>query len=645
MARNRIAPLKSITLPKLELMGAVIGAKLANYLLKNLNQNSMEVNFWTDSQIVLKWMNSRKTLKPFVTNRIKEIKTQVKSQTWRYVPTDSNPADLQTRGISAKAFFGNKLWMTGPLWLTDPVLWPQWETTVTDECTTLISLEDELDEESFNEKHLGISNIIDIEKYSNLRKLLRVTSYVLRFIQRCRSTRELNQRRKSQCEAESYIHLDEINKATFVWIKDIQQQEFHQELSAITKGRCLPTLVKQLKLYRDENQILRCKGRIDYSSLDDSAKYPVLLPKKHRFTDLIIMDIHKRSLPSGCSQTITEIRQSFWIPAIRQSVNHVLRKCIPCQKVVGQSFQLPDPPPLPKDRVSVCIPFSTAGVDYAGPLNVKVNRQTKKMYICLFTCATTRAVHLELVPDLSTETFVLTFRRFITNKGMPHTIYSDNGTTFLPAQRTIVDETGLNINWKFIPKGAPWHGGFWERLIRTTKTTLRKILGKTLVSEPTLRTILCETEATINDRPLTYVSSDINDPQPLIPSLLLNGRRSLPKYFCGPEKDHDEEADKNRLTDSFIRKQNLLTDLQQRWKHEYLTNLLEYHRDRGNNIQNLKVGDVVQIYENCPRVNWRLGLITELVKGKDHLSRSAKIRTSNGHVTSRPLSKLYPLEL
>lgn len=115
MARNRVAPLKSITLPKWELMGAVIGAKLANYLLENLNQNSMEVNFWTDSQIVLKWMNSRKTLKPFVSNRIKEVKTQVETQTWRYVPTDSNPADLQTRGISAKAFLGNKLWMTGPL--------------------------------------------------------------------------------------------------------------------------------------------------------------------------------------------------------------------------------------------------------------------------------------------------------------------------------------------------------------------------------------------------------------------------------------------------------------------------------------------------------------------------------------------------
>lgn len=144
-----------------------------------------------------------------------------------------------------------------------------------------MSLEDEVDEELFNEKHICFSNIIDIKTYSNIRKLLRVSSYVLRFIQRCRSTRKLNQRRKLHCKVESYIHLDEINKATLVWIKDIQKQTFHQELSAITIGRCLhvPTFVKQLKLYRDKNQVLSCKGNIDYSSLDDSAKYSVLVPR------------------------------------------------------------------------------------------------------------------------------------------------------------------------------------------------------------------------------------------------------------------------------------------------------------------------------------------------------------------------------
>lgn len=144
-----------------------------------------------------------------------------------------------------------------------------------------MSLEDEVDEELFNEKHLCFSNIIDIKTYSNIRKLLRVSSYVLRFIQRCRSTRKLNQRRKLHCKVESYIHLDEINKATLVWIKNIQKQTFHQELSAITIGRCLhvPTFVKQLKLYRDKNQVLSCKGNIEYSSLDDTANYSVLLPR------------------------------------------------------------------------------------------------------------------------------------------------------------------------------------------------------------------------------------------------------------------------------------------------------------------------------------------------------------------------------
>ncbi|XP_062616210.1 uncharacterized protein LOC134277925 [Saccostrea cucullata] len=644
MAKNRVAPIKPTTLPRLELMGAVIGARLANYLNGILNVKS--TTLWCDSQIVLHWLQSKKPMNQFITNRKAVIEESTKGHTWKYIPSNSNPADLQTRGISYKQFKDNSLWMNGPPWLTEPSQYPKWEISRTS-ALTMSTDKENTEDGSKNIIIPGVSNIIDISRFSSLQKLLRVTCYVLRFVKVFKSSSERNnQRRKRSVLFVKQPQLDEMNESTVLWIKDVQQKEFQKEITAMNGGKQQTSLQKQLKLYPDDKGLLRCKGRIDNSSLEDSAKYPVLLPKKHQLTDLIIMDIHKRSLHSGCSQTITEIRQSFWIPAIRHSVNHVLKKCIPCQKVIGQPFPLPDPPPLPKDRVSDCIPFSIAGVDYAGPLHVKVNRQTKKMYICLFTCATTRAVHLELVQDLSTETFVLAFKRFITNKGMPHTIYSDNGSTFLPAQRCVMEETGLNINWKFIPKGAPWHGGFWERLIRITKTTLRKILGKALVNETVLRTILCETEAAINDRPLTYVSSDIKDPQPLTPSLLLNGRRALPKYFCGPEKDlHDEETNQEQLTKTFIRKQKLLFDLSQRWKREYLTSLREHHRCIGNNVQTLKVGDVVQIYDTCPRVNWRLGMITELLEGRDHYSRSAILKTSNGHTTSRPVSKLYPLEL
>lgn len=184
-----------------------------------------------------------------------------------------------------------------------------------------MSLEDEVDEELFNEKHLCFSNIIDIKTYSNIRKLLRVSSYVLRFIQRWRSTRKLNQRRKLHCKVESYIHLDEINKATLVWIKDIQKQTFHQELSAITIGRCLhvPTFVKQLKLYRDKNQVLiKLQGQYRLFISGWLSKIFCPATKKQRFTDLMMINIHKRSLRTGCSQTIRLIRLSFWIPCFRK---------------------------------------------------------------------------------------------------------------------------------------------------------------------------------------------------------------------------------------------------------------------------------------------------------------------------------------
>lgn len=153
------------------------------------------------------------------------------------------------------------------------------------------------------------------------------------------------------------------------------------------------------------------------------------------------------------------------------------------------------------------------------------------------------------------------------------------------------------------------------------------------MSEPTLRTLLSETEATINDRPLTYTSSDINDPQPLTPSVLLNGRRAFPKYFCGPGKDHEPVDRVLHSKTEFPCQFTPTMETRISYKSTGIPS------NCGNNVQTLKVGDVVQIYDTSPRVNWRLILITELAEGRYPLSRSATIRTSNGRVTSIPLSK------
>ncbi|XP_063400009.1 uncharacterized protein LOC134684637 [Mytilus trossulus] len=256
------------------------------------------------------------------------------------------------------------------------------------------------------------------------------------------------------------------------------------------------------------------------------------------------MDAHNRLLHSGLESTVTSLRQFYWIPAIRQNVKTIIHKCVTCRKVTGRPYATPDPPPLPADRLRDSPPFTVTGVDFTGALSITTkNGVVGKAYICLFTCANTRAVHLEIIEDLTEETFILAFRRFSSRKSLPKIMISDNGTTYVASAKKIeflTKSPSLNeqLNsygtiWKFIPKSAPWYGGWWERLIGLTKNCIKKVLGKAFVSLRVLETIVTEVEAILNDRPLTYLSSDPTDNEPLTPSHLLYGRRKMTLPYTG----------------------------------------------------------------------------------------------------------------
>ena len=217
-----------------------------------------------------------------------------------------------------------------------------------------------------------------------------------------------------------------------------------------------------------------------------------------------------------------------------------MRSCVACRRVCGKPYSTPDPPPLPRIRTQQASPFTVTGVDFSGALYVHGMTGEEKVYVCLFTCGNTRAVHLEIVNDLSKNSFLQAFRRFVSHKSVPIIMISGNASTYLSAAKEIEElmnsvkiHDALKVqvtSWRFIPKRAPWYGGFWERLIGLTKSTLKKVLGRTFISLISLQTIIVEIEAVLNDRPLTYVSSDKSDPEPLTPAHLLYGRRiiSLP---------------------------------------------------------------------------------------------------------------------
>ena len=385
---------------------------------------------------------------------------------------------------------------------------------------------------------------------------------------------------------------------------------------------------------------------------------PNSLPPKHLLTSLIILSVHHQMFHAGTNTTLTAIRQQFWIPTARQRIRSLLRHCSTCQRHGGKPYAAPDPPPLPEIRTRDTIPFTITGIDFSGALYVRNDNREIKVYICLFTCATSRAIHLELVNDLTVETFLLAFRRFSSRRSLPKIIVSDNASTYLAAadelqqllhSEQLTEVMGRRgILWRFIPKRTPWYGGWWERLIGLTKMSLKKVLGRSRVSLPVLQTLVVEVEAILNDRPLTYVSPDPGDEEPLTPAHLLHGHRIISLPHERIEEQHLEDPTFGSLTDINRRAQLqsfLLNQFRSRWRHEYLTSLREYHRTSGTNKrQHIKPGDVVLIHDDAPRITWRLAVIEELIRGKDGLVRAANIRTAQGR-TNRPITKLIPLEV
>ncbi|XP_065915698.1 uncharacterized protein [Dysidea avara] len=447
-----------------------------------------------------------------------------------------------------------------------------------------------------------------------------------------------------------------------MWIRECQQEVFDKEITNLqTQSKSnspnrLP-LVRQLRLFLDKSGLLCCGGRIHNAPTTELAKFPYLLPSKHSLTRLIIYTTHEKQLHGRVNFTLTALRQRYWIPSARQVTRRLLQQCVVCKKVNGKPYQVPDPPPLVKERMQNAQPFEFTGVDFTGAPYARNQGGESKIYVCLFTCAVSRAVHLEIVMDLTVETFLQAFRRFSSHKSLPRHLISDNASTYMSAAeelQQLFNSSLLTENphrkgvmWRFIPKRAPWYGGFWERLIGLTKTALKKVLGRTFATLSSLQTLIVEVEAILNDRPLTYVSPDERDPEPLTPAHLLYGRRIT--SLLHPMVEDDELDDPSYGTESDLKKRAnaqalILKHFWKRWKLEYLTSLREFHKTTGNNIQKVQIGDVVLVHDDTPRIRWDLAVIEDVIKGSDGLIRAAKIHTKGGR-TNRPIAKLYPLEV
>ncbi|CAB4022910.1 RNA-directed DNA polymerase from mobile element jockey, partial [Paramuricea clavata] len=462
----------------------------------------------------------------------------------------------------------------------------------------------------------------------------------------------------------------EINAAENIWIRSIQNVSFPSEieyLSSKSQGS-IPNRVRQFGLFIDEQELLRCEGRIDKANIPRESKNPMLLPAKHPIIDLIVRDVHHRVKHNGIRDTLTTTRERFWILRGREVVKRILKKCVVCRKAEGTPYGVPPPPHLPPCRVADDPPFTNVGLDFAGPLLVRPDKEAQssiesllKVYVLLFTCASTRGVHLELTPSLSVSSFLQAFRRFASRRGLPSLLVSDNAKTYKSASKEIrnlsrAEEvwrylSNNRITWQFIVEKAPWWGGFWERLVRSIKRPLKKVIGRASLTYEELSTLVVEIEGLINSRPLTYVFDDDETcTSPLCPSHLIYGRR----ITTMPNSQHYEVISTYQsLTKRARHHRNLIQQFTKQWRTEYLLGLREQSRvmARNNKTGNISIGDIVILRnDKTSRCFWKLAKVEQLLHGEDNLVRAAVVKVLGGksnkaQLLRRSISHLIPIEV
>lgn len=649
MGKSKLTPRPAHTVPRLELCAAVLAVEMADFIKGELDIDIHSVKFYTDSRIVLGYINNTsRRFYVYVSNRITRIRKSSDPCQWHYINTEQNPADHGTRPVAAENLKCTN-WFSGPAFLSRPrqendtpvdnfeLIHPDQDQEIRPEVTV------------FSTKvSKGLLGTQRFERFSSWKSLVRAISTLIKRV-RC----------KVRVPDDEGVTEEESAQATAVIIRATQQEVFSTEWEHLLKGDKIPRQSPLVKLspFLDQDGLLRVGGRTSSTDMSFDDKHPVIIPKTHTAT-LIVRHYHGQVAHQGRHFTEGALRSAgLWLIGGKKLVSAVIHKCVMCKRLRGK-LEEQKMSELPADRLSPSPPFTHVGVDVFGPWTVAARRTRgghaeSKRWAAMFTCLSTRAVHIEVLETMTTASFINSLRRFMAIRGPIKTLRSDRGTNFIgackelnlntedPDLKTHLQDT--KCTWVFNPPHSSHMGGVWERMIGIARRILDGLLLKTSASHLThevLITLMAEVTAIMNSRPLLPVSSDPDAPAVLSPSMLLTQKADT---LSVPEGDFDA----NDLSIKHWKKvQGLANAFWKRWRQEYLATL-QPRRKWHSNKHDLQVGDVVLLKDSqARRTEWPTGLIVKTMPSQDKRVRKVEVKVvkqGTPKVYLRPMSEVILL--